>query len=176
MAPSWDQLQKDLGHEPEASAEWNRWKFWKGIAERAECTMEDLGVSSVEPPKYDGPKTGTPEAEQRMAELSKEAPVIAARAHAETLPLFAKVERGVAKWSSPTRHRSWELDKFQLVLYRGKGSVKDMQVEVANTGEVDLRNFNTSEGELRDRYAGTALVFRRRSGRGVRLDTTFTLE
>jgi len=172
--PTWNEIAEQLGHDSSKSAAWNRWKFWT-----------DLGVDVGPEPSMDGPKTGTPEADEEIRRIdasdapSPSTPPVEGESEGEEVPLFAKVERGVAKWSSPANFvhaRSGEcynFDKFQIVSYEQKGARKLMQIDVSAVGELDLRNLYVTEGELRDRYTGKALVFRRRSGDGLRLDTTF---
>jgi len=169
--PTWNQIAEQLGHDPDKSAAWNRWRFWT-----------NLGVDVGPEPPMDGPKTGTPEADEEIRAIdASDAPPVqveseAAAPEVEDLPLYARIVRGVAEWSSPETFRDHELDRFEIVLYREKGAAKKMTLQVRNTGRLDIRNFGVTEAELRDRYAGTALVFRRRAGRSVRLDTTFTVE
>jgi len=106
------------------------------------------------------------------------------RDEAEDLPVFARVEGWTAKWSSPLTFEHartgevYPLNQFQLVLYRQKGREKVMEVDVSNAGEMDIANLDPdlNPGQLTDRYAGVALVFRRRSENGLRLDMTFEVE
>jgi len=100
---------------------------------------------------------------------------------AQDLPVFAVVDGWTARWSSPLTFEHartgevYDLNDFQLVLYKQKGRQKIMQVAVGNTGEMDIGSLHPdlNPGVLTDRYAGMALVFRRRSGDGLRLDTPF---